>query len=415
MYQMIILIFLTVSLQAQTWERINTTFTPEGVSTHIKGYFTDSLNGWCANEYLYKTSNGGIDWNKIDIGTGSEIYDVNFFTENFGICQEWRNKYRTSDGGISWHLLDSFPGHFLSIVFSDSQRGITGNNRLYYTTDGGLSWDESSYSFEDSFAVQNLQILSNGTAWAFAITNKPFSGTVLKSTDFGKSWNKVLETENRIINGHFINDMHGVVVEYDWPAKAYITRDGGETWSVCADSLTFPTVVYLLNENLGWLCADEMIYETNDGGNNWYFLQQVQLGVEGIFNRIVFTRDKKKGFMFGSYGIILTYDNNVTNVEETDWPAVKFELMQNYPNPFNPTTTIEYIIPAMNTNFASSTFVSLTIFDCLGRKVKTLVNEEKAPGNYSVKFDASGLSSGVYYYKLNSGIFSKTRKLVLLE
>ncbi len=87
--------------------------------------------------------------------------------------------------------------------------------------------------------------------------------------------------------------------------------------------------------------------------------------------------------------------------------------MQNYPNPFNPTTTIKYSIPDVGAGHAPA--VQLKIFDILGREVATLVEKEQAPGNYSVQFDASGLSSGLYIYRLTSGSYSKSLKLMLMK
>ena len=85
-----------------------------------------------------------------------------------------------------------------------------------------------------------------------------------------------------------------------------------------------------------------------------------------------------------------------------------FRLEQSYPNPFNPTTTISYQIPVAE-------HVSLKVYDMLGREVSTLVNENKLPGKYKVKFDASKLSSGIYFYQLKAGEFTQTKKLVFLK
>ena len=100
----------------------------------------------------------------------------------------------------------------------------------------------------------------------------------------------------------------------------------------------------------------------------------------------------------------------VTNSETvtTNEVPTKFTLLQNYPNPFNPVTTIEFRIP-------ESGLVSLKIYDLLGREVKTLVNEEMQPGNYTIKLDASSLSSGIYFYTLTAGEFVSTKKMVLLK
>ncbi len=92
----------------------------------------------------------------------------------------------------------------------------------------------------------------------------------------------------------------------------------------------------------------------------------------------------------------------------------KFVLYQNYPNPFNPTTTIKYSIPTVvDANFASTT--KLVVYDVLGREVTTLVNKQQKPGNYQVTFNASKLSSGVYYYQLKFGNTVKTKKMILLK
>ena len=86
----------------------------------------------------------------------------------------------------------------------------------------------------------------------------------------------------------------------------------------------------------------------------------------------------------------------------------KYSLSQNYPNPFNPVTAIKYSIP-------NEGFVSLKIYNVLGSEVATLVNEFKNAGSYNVSFNAENLSSGVYYYKLKSGTFVETKKMILLK
>ncbi|MAT59345.1 MAG: hypothetical protein CMF23_15340 [Ignavibacteriae bacterium] len=100
--------------------------------------------------------------------------------------------------------------------------------------------------------------------------------------------------------------------------------------------------------------------------------------------------------------------NYVTSVEEDDVTEMKYELYQNYPNPFNPTTNIEYSVP-------STEYVSLKVFDILGREVAALVNEQKSAGNYKVNFNASNLSSGVYIYRLQVNDFVTSKKMMLIK
>lgn len=85
-----------------------------------------------------------------------------------------------------------------------------------------------------------------------------------------------------------------------------------------------------------------------------------------------------------------------------------FSLDQNFPNPFNPSTVIKYSLP-------EDQFVSLEIFNSIGQKVKTLVNEMQTAGRYNITFNADGLASGIYIYKIKAGSFEKTMKMTLLK
>jgi predicted extracellular nuclease len=102
------------------------------------------------------------------------------------------------------------------------------------------------------------------------------------------------------------------------------------------------------------------------------------------------------------------YSNVFTDVEDNFNSINEYRLNQNYPNPFNPTTTISFTIPASGN-------VSLKVFNILGKEVATLVNETKSAGNYSVDFNAAGLSSGVYFYQLTTDNFTATKKFTLMK
>lgn len=104
----------------------------------------------------------------------------------------------------------------------------------------------------------------------------------------------------------------------------------------------------------------------------------------------------------------------LTDVDEetSETQPTEFILYQNYPNPFNPVTTIKFSVPDVGTGPALSVLV---VYDILGKKIATLVNEEKLPGTYEVKFDASHLPSGIYFYRLLVGNYSETKSMVLLK
>jgi len=115
----------------------------------------------------------------------------------------------------------------------------------------------------------------------------------------------------------------------------------------------------------------------------------------------------------GSYSYSLTLEIDI-------YAPSDFSLSQNYPNPFNPVTTIKFAIPSnvkpsLAAGRRETSIVKLIIFDMLGREVATLVNEEKQPGTYEVKWDATGFSSGIYFYRLTASSFVETRKMILLR
>ncbi len=102
-------------------------------------------------------------------------------------------------------------------------------------------------------------------------------------------------------------------------------------------------------------------------------------------------------------GGVVSVKENGNNVSPS-----KYLLYQNYPNPFNPSTTISYSI-------SKSGFVQLRVYDMLGQEVANLVNKKQSAGNYKIEFNASSLTSGVYFYRIQAGNFVETKKLIVLK
>ena len=106
---------------------------------------------------------------------------------------------------------------------------------------------------------------------------------------------------------------------------------------------------------------------------------------------------------------VLAYSDSPSHIaEEQNGNAVRFALAQNHPNPFNPVTTISYQLSAISN-------VKLTVYNVLGQKISTLVDERQKAGIYSVSFNGTNLNSGIYYYKLTAGAFERTHKMILLK
>ena len=120
-------------------------------------------------------------------------------------------------------------------------------------------------------------------------------------------------------------------------------------------------------------------------------------------------------YSFGDEAFVDTYNQltltralQTSNEEEIGTPSV-FKLEQNYPNPFNPSTTIKFALPTASN-------VTLTVYNMLGQKVSTLINDNKMnSGFHSISFDASNLASGMYIYRIEAASFSSIKKMLLIK
>lgn len=146
--------------------------------------------------------------------------------------------------------------------------------------------------------------------------------------------------------------------------------------------------------------ADQATFSLPNGiglspdGNTIYVNDEILLTGNNVLNPVVIRK------ITGVLGEITDINNKLTDKE--------FVLQQNYPNPFNPATIINY-------STRENAFISLKIYDTLGREIRTLVNEYKPSGNYSIQFNADNISSGIYYYILTAGGYKETKKMILIK
>lgn len=168
--------------------------------------------------------------------------------------------------------------------------------------------------------------------------------------------------------------------------------------------------IILSNTGAGLLSS---VIDLGDGNYEATITAPIAIGSDTISAVVILGTDTVSIFR----DAILTYDIP-TSANENLIPPDRFYLFQNYPQPFNPSTTIRYQIP-------KSCFVSIKVFDALGREVVTLVNEEKKTGSYEVEFSAKGgsvsskdaynISSGIYFYTMKAVEYVETRKMILLK
>ena len=156
-----------------------------------------------------------------------------------------------------------------------------------------------------------------------------------------------------------------------------------------------------------------IIWFATDDGFASLFGGQVTVYPFNDWSVVAIEVDKNNNIWLGTaFNGLYFFDGNdfryITAItEETSFP-LEYNLAQNYPNPFNPTTNIRFRI-------AEFGFVSLKVYDVLGSEVATLVNDEKPAGSYEVEFSATGLPSGIYFYKLQTESFIETKKMILLK
>jgi photosystem II stability/assembly factor-like uncharacterized protein len=402
---------------AQVWEKVETNF-PEADTLFERSLisFLDKNNGWISsspstseNMKFFKTSNGGTHW---EVEFNWEGYEHLYFTSQYDSNNIWflgavGNLFFSTNAGESWdtsRIVDtsglSSKYTFLGLHFFDEQNGFALNSYRWFTNDGGYTWVKA----EDTTRISptfDLYFVNERLGWSVS------PSSIYNTTDGGKTWQAQLEISPWMYGVYFIDSLKGMAV-----GRGILrTSDGGENWDPSGITSKSLYCIEFLDSLNGWTGGKGQIFRTSDGGENWV---NVVDSLETDFNQIIILKEDKVAYAFGddwyrSTHTLLKADlSGITSVEDKEDKPKEFALHQNYPNPFNPTTSIEYQV-------TSSEKVSLIIYDILGREIKTLVNELKAPGSYEVTFDASLLSSGVYFYRLTAGEFVQTRKMLLLR
>jgi hypothetical protein len=471
------IICLTQLCNSQWNPEVQLTTNPNGVETtqkivaargnYVHVVWTDFRHP--ETEIYYKRStNSGATWeaetrftNQAGISYGPQIcvYQSNVYVVWYDYRDGNMEIYfkRSADDGTTWdpvvRLTNSlaaslYPaisnaGEKLYVTFTDSR---SGNDKIYLksSTDGGVTWGSdvqlsagalnSRYSSTDSYA--------NSVYVTWIDTRFGNSEIFFKrSTDNGNNWGP----ETRLTNNSASSDISSVNAtgqfvsvfwqdDRDGHPEIYFKRstDQGLTWTVDArmtngnyearnmsSTATGNNIHFVWEEVINF--SKEIFYNrSTDGGITWTGRTYVtpQGGSDYGYNpSIAFTgttvhtvwRDTRNSNANMLYYRQNPNNGNPTSITNNNSELPKeFSLSQNYPNPFNPNTNIGFRI-------ADFGFVSLKVYDVIGKEVAALVNEKLNAGVYNINFDASGLASGMYFYKLTSGEFVDTKKLILVK
>ncbi len=365
--------------RGDNWTQIATI----SIGTRAHSFYVTPLdtNVWVAAiegtpDMVVRTTNYGATW--------STIVSLNFssYGQPLEMDQNWHgNFYYAPDGTTT--------GFFKSTNNGASFISVSNNNPFTSPCDIIVMWDSSEVLYVGDDGADIFKSTNNGVNWTLV---KPTSSSEVPSmcnTVFDQSicyattWssNQVFRTENHGSNWNLVsvNSSSGwgsdlchedptVILTGNYGAQAYLSTNGGSSF-------------FNVNSGLGGAGAGIMVPE-----RGWMLNMQTS----SLYKLNII------------YSMLTTAESQVSSVADS------YELLQNYPNPFNPSTTIKFSMPKAGT-------VSLKVYDQLGKEVALLSDGYRNQGTYEVTFDASDLSSGVYFYNFSGEGFSETRKMLLVK
>lgn len=367
---------------------------------------------YSAGHDIHKSTNGGLNWVKqTNLAYEKQRSEIDFINATTGWSPgQDGSVLKTTNGGENW--IESFAGfeNLTGVDFLNANTGFltTVTGKVLKTVNGGDNWallEPSFFSY-----IKSVMFISDQTGWISGSMGN--QGKVAKTTNGGQNWTVQLDNVFNAVNQvYFRNSQTGFASCYK---KIYRTTNGGTDW----DSVTINTEVRDINcivfvtPQTGFAAASVYsnsggVLKTFDGGLNWY-LQWANS--PNTCNSIDFY-GSDIGWASLNSGVLVTENSggNIIGIQQvSNTIPGSFELKQNYPNPFNPVTNIGFSLPEAGS-------VKLAVYDAAGREVAGLVNRTLSAGIYNFDFNASNLSSGVYFYRLTAGEFTGIRKMILIK
>ena len=369
------------------------------------------------NGLIMRSTDNGVSWTEQSTNISSVLFGASISNGVSLASGENGIIMRSVDNGTTWEpILPGTIENLNDIEIQNTNAVVCGNNGvIYYSVDAGETWTEAvSNTTQDLYDVTFI----NSTV-GFVTGDY---GTLLKTEDGGQHWTTLnLGFTFNKFNSVEAIDADNLIVVGD-QGSIFLSNDGGISWfgpSMLMYDVDFNDVVFFNSTN-GIIVGDNsLILQTTDGGYSWNEASKGFSGDNYDLNSVSFY-DANNGITVGGDGIEAYTTNGGATWDDISpsfnvvfgSKSQNLILKQNYPNPFNPSTNISYELP-YDAN------VTLKVYDAAGREVANLVSSYQTTGNHTVRFDASGLSSGVYFYKLfvqqGASSITKVNKMILTK
>jgi len=425
----VVLFFLTVSLTFSQWSEQTS-----GVTANLKSVScVDQSNVWVCGYLgtILRTTNGGLNWqNKTGNGVPTNVSLINVcgITQDIAIVSGYISGsdtwvWRTTNGGDNWTQVFTQATGFINAVVM--LEGSTNNGfmmgdpvasrwSLWKTTNGGANWDSTGVYLPQNGteAGWNNSMFAAGTKIWFG-TN---SSRIYYSSNSGLNWTAQISGAELNTYAIWFWSLFSGEEGIAGGTGLVQTTNSGMNWSAMNSTGTgsalitgiTSTLLPVSNPQFGliWLVrAATSVYMSSNNGVNWI---TEYTAPAGNYNHISVALPGRGIWAVRTNGGI-SYHSQIQSVKQVQMeiPA-DYSLMQNYPNPFNAMTKIRFSVPV-------SADIKLKIYDVNGREILTLVDSKLSPGEYESLFDAGNLSSGVYFYRLESNNYTETKKMMLVK
>lgn len=321
----------------------------------------------------------------------------------------------TNNGVYRFSLQNNWQKYSTGITYGSECRSIVGNDSILYTgtwgygifisKDNGSSWKSLNNDLSSN-SIKKL-LLSDSAKELYAIS---YGELLYKYHEQNGEW---IKTRIYFPETHLVYDIciYDSILFVGTENGVFSSSDMGENWIKSNNGLQDNQLVNTLYkyDNLIFASSNNEIYYSLNHGNNWKLFDTKLESTNMFFINNMLIIDSVF-YINTDHGIYKNSLNEIiTNIgKENSNIIYKFRLEQNYPNPFNPTTKIRYSLP-------KSGSTKIYLYDILGREIIKLVDEHKEIGSYEIEFNAANLSNGIYFYRIISGNYSETKKMVLLK